>query len=46
MELFRNDDEIEVNPNIIISTVDPNSKYHGELGVNKAIEVQITTIRR
>ena len=27
VELFRNDDEIEVNPNCIIATADPNTKY-------------------
>ena len=38
-ETFRNDDEIEMNPNIIIGTTDQKMKYQGELGVNHVIDV-------
>lgn len=45
VELFRNDDEIEVNPNCIIATADPNTKYQGELGVDRVIDVHEVIFR-
>lgn len=39
VEYFRNDHEIEVNPNVIIGTVVPHEKYANDLGLTIAIDV-------
>jgi hypothetical protein len=39
VEYFRNDHEIEVNPNLIIGTIAPNEKYANDLGLTLAIDV-------
>ena len=42
VEAFRNDHEIEVNPNLIIGTIDPNVVYQGETEVSSTIDVRLS----
>jgi hypothetical protein len=39
IEYFRNDHLIEVNPNVILGTIDSTLKYSNELGLDIVIEV-------
>lgn len=46
VEYFRNDHEIEVNPNVIIGTVAPQEKYANDLGLTIAIDVDPNSLSR
>jgi hypothetical protein len=39
IEYFRNDHEIEANPNIILGIIAPSERYSNELGLTITIDV-------
>lgn len=45
VEYFRNDHIIELNPNLIIGTIDPTQKYANDLGLTLEIDVRLRPLR-
>lgn len=41
VEYFRNDHVIELNPNVIMGTIDPTQMYANELGLSLEIDVPL-----